>query len=153
MSMMASQITGISIVCSTVGSGTNQRKHQNSASLAFVREIHQWLVNSPHKGPVMRNMFPFDDIMYTNGQHWISRWLGSWLAGCSWLNLGQFVIIRSCSCYSIYIRADSRFAPSQWEMLLLCNDVSHWLGTSLESTLYMIQWQVITLNNGPVLLT
>ena len=30
------------------------------------------------------------------------------------------------------IRADSRFAPSQWETALLCNDVSHWLGTNLE---------------------
>ena len=32
-------------------------------------------------------------------------------------------------------KADSRFAPSQWEMALLCNDVSYWLGTSLESVL------------------
>ena len=30
-------------------------------------------------------------------------------------------------------RADSRFAPSQWETALLCNNVSHWLGASLES--------------------
>ena len=34
-------------------------------------------------------------------------------------------------------RADSRFAPSQWETALLCNDVSHWLGAGLESALYM----------------
>ena len=33
------------------------------------------------------------------------------------------------------IRPDSRFAPSQWETALLCNDVSHWLGASLESAL------------------
>ena len=33
------------------------------------------------------------------------------------------------------IRADSRFVPCQWETALLCNDVSHWLGASLESTL------------------
>ena len=32
-------------------------------------------------------------------------------------------------------RADSRFAPSQWETALLCNDVSHWLGASLWSAL------------------
>ena len=31
--------------------------------------------------------------------------------------------------------ADSRFAPSQWETALLCNDVSHWLGANLESAL------------------
>ena len=32
-------------------------------------------------------------------------------------------------------RADSRLAPSQWETALLCNDVSYWLGASLESAL------------------
>ena len=31
-------------------------------SLAFVREIHWWLVNSPYKGPVMQKMFPFDGV-------------------------------------------------------------------------------------------
>ena len=44
-------------------SGADQRKHQSSASLAFVRGIHRWPVNSPHKGPVTRKMFPFDDII------------------------------------------------------------------------------------------
>ena len=44
-------------------SGVDQRKHQNSALLAFVRRIHRWSVNSPHKGPVTRKMFPFDDII------------------------------------------------------------------------------------------
>ena len=47
MSAMASQITGVSIVCSTVCSGADQRKHQSSASLAFVRGIHQWPVAFP----------------------------------------------------------------------------------------------------------
>ena len=41
----------------------DQRKHQSSASLAFVRGIHRWPVNSPHKRPVTRKMFPFDDII------------------------------------------------------------------------------------------
>ena len=45
--------------------GANQRKHQSSASLAFVRGIHRWPVNSPHKGPVMRKRFPFHDIIMT----------------------------------------------------------------------------------------
>ena len=43
----------------------NQRKHQSSASLAFVRGIHRWPVNSLHKGPVTRKMFPFDDVIMT----------------------------------------------------------------------------------------
>ena len=40
---MASQITGVSIVCSTFGSCAGQRKHQSSASLAFVWRIHRWI--------------------------------------------------------------------------------------------------------------
>ena len=44
-------------------SGTDQRKHQSSASLAFVREIHRRPVNSLHKWPVTRKMFPFDDVI------------------------------------------------------------------------------------------
>ena len=52
MSAMASQITSLTIVFSTVCLGADQRKHQSSASLAFVWE-----------GPITRKMFPFDDII------------------------------------------------------------------------------------------
>ena len=54
MKTMASQITSVSSVYTTVYSGVDQRKHQSSASLAFVRGIHRWAVNYPHKGPVTR---------------------------------------------------------------------------------------------------
>ena len=63
MGAMASQITNLAIVYSTVYSGTHRRKHQSSASLAFVRGIHRGPVNSPHKGPVTRKMFQFDAII------------------------------------------------------------------------------------------
>ena len=63
MNKIASQITSLTIVYSTVYSGADQRKHQSSASLAFVRRIHRGPVNSPHKGPVTRKMFPFDDVI------------------------------------------------------------------------------------------
>ena len=63
MDAMAFQITSLTIVYSIVYSGTDQRKHQSSASLAFVRGIHRGPVNSPHKGPVTRKMFPFDDVI------------------------------------------------------------------------------------------
>ena len=52
MSTMASQIIGVSFALATVCAGGDQRKHQSSASLTFVRGIHRVLVNSPHKGPV-----------------------------------------------------------------------------------------------------
>ena len=60
---MASQITSLTVVYSTVYSGADQRKHQSSASLAFVRGIHRGPVNYPHKWPVARKMFPFDDVI------------------------------------------------------------------------------------------
>ena len=63
MGAMASQITGVSVVNSIVYSGSNQRKHQSSASLAFVRGIHRWPVNSVHKWPVTRKMFPFNNVI------------------------------------------------------------------------------------------
>ena len=63
MGAMASQITSLTIVYSTVYLGAGQRKHQSSASLAFVRRIPRWPVNSPHKWPVTRKMFPFDDVI------------------------------------------------------------------------------------------
>ena len=65
MSTVVSQITFISIACSTTCSGTDQRKHQSSTSLAFMRGIHHWPVDSPHKGPVTRKMFPFENIIMT----------------------------------------------------------------------------------------
>ena len=63
MSKVASQITSFTIVYSTVYSGPDQTKHQSSASLAFVQGIHRGPVNSPHKWPVTRKMFPFDDVI------------------------------------------------------------------------------------------
>ena len=63
MDAMASNITSLTIVYSTVYSGADQRKHQSSASLAFVRGIHRSPVNSPHKWPVTRKMFPFDVVI------------------------------------------------------------------------------------------
>ena len=66
MSAMASQITSLTIVYPPVYSHANQRKHQSSMSLAFVWGIHRWPVNSPHKGPVTRKVFSFDDAIMRN---------------------------------------------------------------------------------------
>ena len=63
MGPVASQITSLTIVYSTVYSDADQRKYQSPASLAFVRGIHRGPVNSPHKWPVTRKKFPFDDVI------------------------------------------------------------------------------------------
>ena len=78
MSGMASQITSIMIVYPTVYTGADQRNHQSSASLAFVRGIRRWPANSPHKWPVTRKMFPFDHaIMFLYPRYAISLQLMS----------------------------------------------------------------------------
>ena len=70
MGAMAYQITSLTIVYPTVHSGGDQRKHQSSVSLAFVRGIHRGPVNSPHKGPATRKMIPFHDvIILTSTKH------------------------------------------------------------------------------------
>ena len=63
MGAIASQITNLTILYSTIYSGADQRKPQSSASLAFVCGIHRGPVNSPHKWPVTRKMFPYDDVI------------------------------------------------------------------------------------------
>ena len=92
MSTMASQITSLTIVYSIVYSGPDQRKHQSNVSLAFVRGIHWWLVNSPHKWPVTWKTFPFDDVtmnmaelnpqnirsQWCQVKHWYQRLLTTW---------------------------------------------------------------------------
>ena len=97
MSVMASQIASVSIVCPTVCTGANQRKHQSFVSLVFVRGIHRWPVDSPYKRPVTRKMFPFDDVImwtaYPAGNHSF-RW---WLITC--LSLNQYRWTMECNWY------------------------------------------------------
>ena len=69
MNTIASRITSVSIVYSTVCSGADQRKHQSSASLAIVWGNHRWPVNSPHKWPVTLKMFQFDDAIMDKKIH------------------------------------------------------------------------------------
>ena len=59
MKAIAFQITSLTIVYWTIYSDADQ----SSASLAFVRGVHRGPVNSPHKRPVTRKMFSFDDVI------------------------------------------------------------------------------------------
>ena len=69
MGTIESQITSLTIVYLAVYSGADQRKHQSSTLLAFVRGIHRSPVISPHKGPVTRKVFPFDDVIMSDSPH------------------------------------------------------------------------------------
>ena len=87
---MASQITGVSVIYSIIYSCADQRKHQSSVSLVFVRGVHRWPMNSPHKGPVTRKMFPSDDVIMTYGKE---------ITGVT----GRFLSQKSVSCYDVII--------------------------------------------------
>ena len=63
MGAMASQINSLTVAYSTVYSGADQRNIQSPASLTFVRDIYRLPVDSPHKGPVTREVLPFDDVI------------------------------------------------------------------------------------------
>ena len=71
MGAMASQITSLTIVYSTVYSCADKGKHQSSESPAFVRGIHRSPVSSQHKWPVTRKMFPFDDVIMHKQKPWL----------------------------------------------------------------------------------
>ena len=87
---MVPQITSLTIVYSNAYSGTDQRRLKSSASLAFVRGIHRWPVNSPHKGPVTWKMFPFDDVLM---MAWVpcgaQSWVASMLIRLTWLYISS----------------------------------------------------------------
>ena len=106
MGAMVSQITSLTIVYSTVYSSVDQRKYQSSVSLAFVRGIHQWPVNSPHKWPVTWKMFPFHDVIMVrmlgvvSAQPSPSVWrqsvgksLPRSLSCCVWSMMGSFLAV------------------------------------------------------------
>ena len=70
MGVIASQITSLTIVYSTVYSDADQRKHQSSASLAFVRGIHRGPDELPAQMASYAENFPFDDaIMHARIGH------------------------------------------------------------------------------------
>ena len=75
MGTVASKITSLTIVYTTVYSDADQSKHQSPASLAFVWGIHLGPVNSPHKWPVTRKMFPLDDVVMQANVWWLRSFL------------------------------------------------------------------------------
>ena len=102
---MASQITSLTIVYSTVYWDEGQWKHQSSASLALVRGIHRWPVNSPHKGSVSRKVFPFNDVITRIlSVHLLLFWMvhcGKWKWVAMTWRVWAFYQIRkiaSCAC-------------------------------------------------------
>ena len=133
MGVIASQITSLTIVYSAVYSGADQRKHQSSASLAFVRGIHRGPVNSPHKWLVTRKMFPFDDVIMTvvkfNNRFVYQIRSSNWNTG---FTLGTMII---STLLRVGIGHDGPSLP--WAVLTLSLiHLTDWLGPSDAFTLH-----------------
>ena len=95
MGAIASQITSLTIVCSIVYSDADQRKHQSSASLAFVRGIHRSPVNSPHKWPVTRKCFHLMTSSWINPYTTIHRfWYRNRILSAEKYRLGDILLTK-----------------------------------------------------------
>ena len=77
-------------------SGADQRKHQSSASLAFLLGIHRWPLNSLHKWPVMWKMLPLDDVI-------MSIMFGSYIIYCVSGTWTSFSFLHNCWIHSLFI--------------------------------------------------
>ena len=133
MNAMTSQITGVSIVCLTVGSGADQRKHQNSASLAFMRGIHRWPVDSPHERPVTWKMFPFDeDSMWLENEAAIYSRYFRWVLVCDVLCVGFTFKHPLNKCLYIHILSSTFLTLEAYIYVISCW-LSYWVLTKCSS--------------------
>ena len=98
-------------------------------SLAYERGIHRWPVNSPHKGPVLRKRFPFDDVILLclMGELWIvyGAYYGEVWSRYNWIELGLFCTHVIMSAYwsvnTPFSRCKVNSASRLWQVWFLTN--------------------------------
>ena len=112
MSAMASQISSLMIVYSTIYS---RRRSMKTSKL-------WWPVNSPHKWPVTRKMFPFDDVIMKLPVSWCysTIHLQQWTLGLYSLN-GKMSYCRVCeaskpSDWMLQWSYHSEFCQTSWQL-------------------------------------
>ena len=146
MDTMTSQITSPTIVYSAVYSAADQRKHQSSASLAFVRGIHRGPVNSPHKGPVTRKMFhhvkfhvqslssciTFPGIWLRNIHN--ERKLRTSVPGVNWFKTMQYSYLVFKLDRETYWNSSSRLATKTRFLCIICCYLNRWLVVNSTTT-------------------
>ena len=154
MGTMTSQITGVSIVCLTVCSGEDERKHQSYVSLAYVRGIHQWPVDSLHRGPVTRKMFPFDDVIvkYRRGSRFDVLWCGFWQVDFTHILHDYFISVKMGSVMRGYFHMKlwgvKKWRPfciglnvlSSKQHLTTGHHLTHWRHIVTPCVMYLNHW-------------
>ena len=142
MSTISSQITSPTIVYSTVYWDADQRKHQSSASQAFVWRIHRGPVNSPHKWPVTRKMFPFDDVIMRNSNlafHYTSAYVNV----CCDLSIG--FLYKICTNFQMNFKPVLGVNMAPWR--LVCGwllHITHLCSVVLQTGMHLqcMQWNL-----------
>ena len=150
MSVLATQITSLTIVYSTAYSGADQRQHQSSASLAFVSGIYRWPVNSPHKGPpVTRKIFIIwwrhlaNSAIVKNIASKIMLSINSWVPGRSGCEF-NCAISNFVSLIGIYwYFSDNTLRWMSRDLIVACQHLCrYWVDTARQ--------KAITCPNGPI---
>ena len=96
--------------------------------------IANWTLRSKLQWNLNRNPYSFID---ENAFEYVVWKIVAILSWPQCVNVVQYIPrANGITCPCTY-RADSRFAPSQWETLLQSNAVSHWLGANLKSALHL----------------
>ena len=113
MGGIASQITSLTIVYSTIYSDADQRNHQISAPLAFVRGIHRGPVNSQHKWPVTQKMFPFDDVIMCR-ERWSTSRANIWRYSVTWYGVHHEKLTFQNNVCNIIINRTGSWKPKRW---------------------------------------
>ena len=110
----------------------------NSLDIDYIHgNIHVWLCKKKVYSLVMGQ----SRDCFSTSKGTLKTWVNT---DCSWMKTSHntawivYKILEMLCMHYIAFRADFRFVPSQWEMALLCNDTSHWLGASLDSALALI---------------
>ena len=125
MDTMASQITSLTIVYSTIYSVVEQRKHQSPASLAFVRAIHRWPLSPPHKGPVTRKIFSLDGVIMFRGRKNASELLSIYQLKLIEAELRIYI----CVGKTTIIGSDNVLSPGRCQAIIWTNDGILLIGT------------------------
>ena len=158
MGAITSQITSLTIVFSTVYSDADQRKHQSSASLVFVRGIYRGPVNSPHKWPVTRKMFPFDDFIMKQNillAKAAGLWMEMWylICGVSFASMCVTGIPGGCftnvsralqNIISKFVCCRNRTSCEHFKLKFCSCAQSHALGTRTKFQLELLTINVVT---------
>ena len=92
-----------------------RKSKKTSAALVFVWGIHRWPVNSPHKGPVTRKMFPYDDVIML----WIIRMTSQTL----WQSSYQKMVVNVATNYNTESRFSSVINFDLWLLSAISTDV------------------------------